>query len=112
MRLKSGLPVGARTQIGRLGVLFYRKSGVKNAIFLDFRAFYARKCVYFKAFCSFRQVIFASNTNFNTKNYTKTIPILIPVLLYTPMAASYQMLSANFVYVVLRLCIKVHNHYS
>ena len=66
MRLKSGLPVGARTQIGRLGVLFYRKSGVKNAIFLDFRAFYARKCVYFKAFCSFRQVIFASNT----KNYT------------------------------------------
>ena len=69
-------------------MLFYRKSDVKNAIFLDFRAFYALKCVYFKAFCSFRQVIFASNTNFNTKNYTKTIPILIPVQLHTPMAAS------------------------
>ena len=84
-----------------LGVLFYCKSGVKNAIFLDFRAFYALKCVYFEAFCSFRQVIFASNTNFNTKNYTKTIPILIPVQPYTPMAASYQMLNAIFVYLII-----------
>ena len=84
-----------------LGVLFYRKSGVKNAIFLDFRAFYALKCVYFKAFCSFRQVIFASNTNFNTKNYTKTIPILIPVQPYTPTAASYQILIAIFVYLII-----------
>ena len=33
-----------------LGVLSYRKSGVKNAIFLDFRAFYALKYVYFKAY--------------------------------------------------------------
>ncbi len=56
---------------------------VKNAIFLDFRAFYALKCVYFEAFCSFHQVIFAFNTNFNTKNYTKTIPILIRFRHYT-----------------------------
>ena len=55
----------------------------------------------FKAFCSFRQVIFATKTNFAPENYTKTIPILIPVLLYTPMAASYQMLSANFVYLII-----------
>ena len=60
-----------------LGVLCYRKSGVKNAIFLDFRAFYALKCVYFEAFCSFRQVIFNSNANLDIENYTKTIPILI-----------------------------------
>lgn len=35
----------------------------------------------FEAFCSFRQVIFASNTNFNTKNYTKSIPTLMRFLL-------------------------------
>ena len=58
-------------------MLFQYKSSVKNAIFLDFRAFYALKCVYFKAFCSFRQVIFNSNANFDIENYTKTIPILI-----------------------------------
>ena len=93
-------------------MLFYRKSGVKNAIFLDFCAFYALKCVYFEAFCSFHQVIFASNTNFNTKNYTKTIPILIPVLLYTPMAASYQMLSANFVYLIISQIARKINVFS
>ena len=93
-------------------MLFYRKSGVKNAIFLDFRAFYALKCVYFEAFCSFLQVIFAFNTNFNTKNYTKTIPILIPVLLYTPMAASYQMLSANFVYLIISQIARKINVFS
>ena len=85
----------------RLGVLFYRKSGVKNAIFLDFRAFYALKCVYFEAFCSFLQVIFAFNTNFNTKNYTKTIPILIPVQPYTPMAASCRILYAFRLYLII-----------
>ena len=93
-------------------MLFYRKSGVKNAIFLDFRAFYALKCVCFKAFCSFRQVIFASNTNFNTKNYTKTIPILIPVLVYTPMAASCQMLSAIFLYLIISQIARKINVFS
>ena len=82
-----GTPCGNRTHNGPLGVLFYRKSGVKNAIFLDFRAFYALKCVYFKHFRAFLQVIFAFNTNFNTKNYTKTIPILIPD--YTVSAGGY-----------------------
>ena len=87
IQVEFGLPGGDRTHNRDLGELFYRKSGVKNAIFLDFRAFYAPKFVYFKAFCSFCQVIFASNTNFNTKNYTKTIPILIPD--YTVSAGGY-----------------------
>ena len=66
----------------------------------------------FKAFCSFRQVIFATKTNFATENYTKTIPILIPVLLYTPMAASYQMLSANFVYLIISQIARKINVFS
>ena len=95
-----------------LGVLSYRKSGVKNAIFLDFRAFYALKCVYFEAFCSFRQVIFAFNTNFNTKNYTKTIPILIPVQPYTPMAASCRILYAFRLYLIISQIARKINVFS
>ena len=101
-----------RTHNYPLGVLFYRKSDVKNAIFLDFRAFYALKCVYFKAFCSFRQVIFASNTNFNTKNYTKTIPILIPVQPYTPMAASCRILYTFRLYLIISQIARKINVFS
>ena len=104
--------IGIEPTAFRLGVLFYRKSGVKNAIFLDFRAFYALKCVYFEAFCSFRQVIFAFNTNFNTKNYTKTIPILIPVQPYTPMAASCRILYAFRLYLIISQIARKINVFS
>ena len=93
-------------------MLFYRKSGVKNAIFLDFRAFYALKCVYFEAFCSFHQVIFAFNTNFNTKNYTKTIPILIPVQLHTPMAASSHIFVRIISYIIISQIARKINLFS
>ena len=69
--------IGVEPTAFRLGVLFECQNCIKYAKFLDFRAFYAIICVYYARFLAKYQVIFAFNTNFNTKNYAKTIPILI-----------------------------------